>query len=158
MTPLALAQSTYLRAKRSLFVKMTLNEITVFSCGYWTSPVDTDTTRMSDNLAGHVFCKCHFMSSILLPVSLWYRDGLPTNRPFRDIVRPFVWSYRCRSFAKPKIIEKHFFKKNFILTFLLKKLKNLTYFGSKPQTEPEILPPGPESPADHFFHVDIDFC
>lgn len=31
------------------------------------------------------------------------------------------------------------------------------YFGSRPQTEPEIRPPGPDSPGDHFFHVDIDF-
>lgn len=31
----------------------------------------------------------------------------------------------------------------------------ITYFGSKPQTEPDIRPPGPESPADHFFHVEI---
>lgn len=31
------------------------------------------------------------------------------------------------------------------------------YFGSKPQTEPDIRPPGPDSPGDHFFHVEIDF-
>lgn len=31
-------------------------------------------------------------------------------------------------------------------------------FGSKPHTEPDILPPGPDSPGDHFFQVDIDFC
>lgn len=31
------------------------------------------------------------------------------------------------------------------------------YFGSKPHTEPDIRPPGPDSPGDHFFHVDIDF-
>lgn len=34
----------------------------------------------------------------------------------------------------------------------------MTYFGSKPQTDPEILPPGPESPADHFFQVEMVFC
>lgn len=32
------------------------------------------------------------------------------------------------------------------------------YFGSNPQTDPDILPPGPESPADHFFHVEMVFC
>lgn len=32
-----------------------------------------------------------------------------------------------------------------------------TYFGSRPQTEPEILPPGPASPIVHFFHVEIVF-
>lgn len=31
------------------------------------------------------------------------------------------------------------------------------YFGSRPHTEPEIRPPGPGSPGDHFFHVEIDF-
>lgn len=31
------------------------------------------------------------------------------------------------------------------------------YLGSSPHTDPDILPPGPESPGDHFFHVDIDY-
>lgn len=31
------------------------------------------------------------------------------------------------------------------------------YFGSNPHTEPDIRPPGPDSPGDHFFHVEIDF-
>lgn len=31
------------------------------------------------------------------------------------------------------------------------------YLGSNPQTEPEMRPPGPDSPGDHFFQVDIDF-
>lgn len=31
------------------------------------------------------------------------------------------------------------------------------YFGSRPHTEPDIRPPGPDSPGDHFFHVDMDF-
>jgi hypothetical protein len=31
------------------------------------------------------------------------------------------------------------------------------YLGSSPHTDPDILPPGPKSPADHFFHVDIIF-
>ena len=35
---------------------------------------------------------------------------------------------------------------------------NSQYLGSRPQTEPEIRPPGPESPADHFFHVEIVVC
>lgn len=32
-----------------------------------------------------------------------------------------------------------------------------TYLGSNPQTDPDIRPPGPDSPEDHFFHVDIVF-
>lgn len=32
----------------------------------------------------------------------------------------------------------------------------MTYFGSSPQTEPDILPPGPDSTSDHFFHLEID--
>uniref|UniRef100_A0A8W7PS41 Uncharacterized protein n=1 Tax=Anopheles coluzzii TaxID=1518534 RepID=A0A8W7PS41_ANOCL len=31
------------------------------------------------------------------------------------------------------------------------------YFGSSPQTLPEMRPPGPDSPGDHFFHVAIVF-
>jgi hypothetical protein len=31
------------------------------------------------------------------------------------------------------------------------------YLGSRPHTDPEILPPGPASPADHFFHVEMVF-
>uniref|UniRef100_A0A182UVK5 Uncharacterized protein n=1 Tax=Anopheles merus TaxID=30066 RepID=A0A182UVK5_ANOME len=29
------------------------------------------------------------------------------------------------------------------------------YFGSRPHTLPEMRPPGPESPGDHFFHVEM---
>lgn len=32
-----------------------------------------------------------------------------------------------------------------------------TYLGSRPHTEPDILPPGPDSPGDHFFHVEMVF-
>lgn len=31
------------------------------------------------------------------------------------------------------------------------------YFGSNPHTDPDMRPPGPLSPGDHFFQVDIDF-
>lgn len=32
-----------------------------------------------------------------------------------------------------------------------------TYFGSRPQTDPDILPPGPASLGVHFFQVEIVF-
>jgi len=40
-------------------------------------------------------------------------------------------------------------------SFLL-RVKKITYLGSRPHTEPDILPPGPESISDHFFHLEID--
>jgi hypothetical protein len=47
--------------------------------------------------------------------------------------------------------------KYYIALFQYFNLELGTYLGSSPHTDPDILPPGPESPADHFFHVDIIF-
>lgn len=43
-----------------------------------------------------------------------------------------------------------------IINYYSKLEVKIAYFGSRPQTEPDILPPGPDSISDHFFHLEID--
>lgn len=146
-------------------MKKSTNKITVFFGRYSASAMDTDAARMTDNLANHMFCRCHF---IFLKTMMIIRSELagesrihfPTNWPFRNIIRPFIRCNRSRGLTKSEIKAKYewtpFIKYKCDCNVIWWDQIDV-YLGSNPQTEPERRPPGPDSRV-HFFQVDMVFC
>lgn len=132
---------------------MALYKIAVLLSSNRTGTMNPNATGVTYDFASHVFGSCYFTRSIFLSVSL----GLPTDRPLGDVVRPFVRGHRGWRFAKPKKMASLKSFQSLSQSTTSGRLFKYTHLGSKPQTEPEMRPPGPLDIGDHFFHVDIIF-
>ena len=92
---------THLRTKRSLLMKVAPDKITVLLGCYATHAVYTNTTRVANHFTHHVLSHLVFVAEALL------RDGigLTTDRPLRDVIRPFVWCNRCWRLTKSEAVK-----------------------------------------------------
>lgn len=157
----------YLWTKWCFFMKIAIDEITKLACCYPTFTINTNTAWVPDYLqinSNHIYiCYFSFVSCpktfIQLLLFIMIKLLIVNIYVFTSqTICSAVWSlYRNR--WENELVLRHI--GHLVISsghsYGAIEAGASQYFGSNPQTEPDIRPPGPDSPGDHFFQVEIDF-
>lgn len=113
-----------MRTQRCFFVESASNEIAIFSGGDTTLTVNTNTTRMSNYFANHMFSNLVFCSPSFLCWQHRIVSFLAAYWPFCYVIRPFVWMNTSRSITESRNFINRKFK---IIKILIKPTLDLNH-------------------------------